>query len=285
MPTPTLLDRVRRAAGDRDSGASEIVQALLPLLEEALTAGPADARAVAEAACAAQPGMAPVWNACAAMLAGRDEPERFTRFRDEATRAPRAVARIAGEALLTLAGDDPEAVVVTYSYSASVVGAVRHAVARRPLTVVCGEGRPRLEGRRLAAALAAAGARTRLTTDAGLSAALRHAAGVIVGADAVASSYWINKVGTHALAALAFQLGRPVVVAASRDKAVGPALEPRLTLPDGRPEEIWPDPPAGIEIQASTFEPIPAELATWFATNHGLLTPADLPAFVRGVRL
>lgn len=273
-----LIARVRTVAGDRDAGASEILRDLLPILEEALEAGPIVARAVVDAACAAQPGMAPVWNACAATLAGVADRTRFERFRDEVRRAPRAVARVAGKAMLDLLESSAAPAIAAWSYSGTVVGAIAVVAETRPVTVVCGEGRPRFEGRRMAEALAGVGAKAVLMTDAGLIASLDRVGVIAVGADALLADRWINKVGTRALAAAASLLGLPVVVIASRDKSLAPMLESRLRLPEGPPEEVWPDSPAGIDVASPIFESIPADLATWFATDVGLLTPADLPA-------
>jgi translation initiation factor 2B subunit (eIF-2B alpha/beta/delta family) len=284
-----IVARARRVAGDRDAGASEILQGLLPILEEALAAGPDAVRAIVDAVTAVQPGMAPIWNACAATLAGVTNPARFERFRDEAGRAPRAVARVAGRAILELLEASTTPGIATFSYSATVVAAIAEVAAARVVTVICGEGRPRCEGRRMAESLARVGATVVLTTDAGVTRYLDRVGVVVVGADALLSDRWINKVGTRTLAASASLVGIPVVVAAGREKALAPALESRFRLADGPADEVWPDPPAGIEVASPVFEAIPAELATWFATDAGLLTAADLPAladrFASDVRL
>lgn len=278
---PSLLERARVTAGDRDAGASEIARDLLPVLDQALQEGSEVVHDVVRLICATQPGMAPVWNACAMAVADLQEPGAFARFRQQMTRQGRTLTRVAAQAVAEVLDDSTEPTIVTWSYSASVAAALGEVARARPMTVICAEGRPRVEGRRLATQLADAGAQAVLTTDAGALAMLERAAAVVVGADALLSEQWVNKVGTRALAAVAAQLGQPVIVIAGRDKALAPSLQDRLSLLPGEAADVWPDPPANIECVSPIFERIPADLATWVATDAGLLTPSDLPAFVR----
>jgi len=276
-----LVERARVVASDRDSGASEIVRALVPVLEEARAHGADLVRAVVRVACAAQPSMAPVWNACAMALADFGAPGRLARFQQELSHQQRAIVRVAGDAVAELMASRAEPTIVTWSYSGTVAAVIAHVAASRQLTVICAEGRPRLEGRRLASTLAQSGVRVIVTTDAAATSSLERASAVLVGADAVLADRWINKVGTRALAAAAAGIGCPLLVLATRDKALPSVLADRLELPTGDPAEVWDDPPPGIAIASPIFESIPGELATWFATDVGLLTPSDLPTFVR----
>ena len=83
-----------------------------------------------------------------------------------------------------------------------------------PVDVLVGEGRPGLEGRALAAGLAAAGRRVTLCTDASLPALLEEGDLILSGADAVeADGTLVNKVGTLALALSGEHLGIPVFAA------------------------------------------------------------------------
>ncbi len=254
---------------------------LLPVLEEARAEGGNVVRAVARVACAAQPSMAPVWNACAMALADLDSPGRLARFREELVHQQRGIMRFAGDALRKLVEGSIDPTIVTWSYSGTVGAVIAHVAAHHRVTVICAEGRPRLEGRRLATMLAPSGARVIVTTDAAATSGLERASAVVVGADAVLADRWVNKVGTRALAATAAGIGCPVVVVATRDKALAPVLAERIAPPAGDPADVWDDPPDGIEIVSPIFESIPAELATWVATDVGLLTPADLPLFAR----
>ena len=145
---------------------------------------------------------------------------------------------------------------------------------------MCGEGRPRFEGRRMAEALAAAGLEVTVATDAALTTCLTRTSIVMVGADAIAESFWINKTGTHGLVSVANRLGVPVYVVASRDKAMPAALAARWRLPEADRAEVWPDAPGHIEVLNRYFEPIPAELVTLFLTDAGPVAPDHLPGLV-----
>src|SRR6185503_878188 len=108
--------------------------------------------------------------------------------------------------------------------------------------VSCSESRPALEGRRLASELVAAGIPVTYFSDAAIATALgppdfaaAHARGggadvVLVGADAIAATWFLNKTGTRMLAAAATQQGVPVYVVASRDKFAGRELAARLAI-------------------------------------------------------
>jgi ribose 1,5-bisphosphate isomerase len=269
------MDRVRAIADDRDAGASELLARLLPVLSEALVAGHDAVAAVARVICAGQPAMPPLWNACGAALADARDPGRFARMRAELERSPRALVRAASRTLRDLLDSEQARRVLTLSYSGSVAAVVAEVAASLSIEVVCGEGRPRFEGRRMAETVARAGGRATLTTDAGLTAYLPRASAVIVGADAVSASTWINKAGTLGLAAAASLTGVPVFVVSGREKAWAAALSDRWSPRSGRPEEVWREAPPGIAVANHLFERIPTELATQWLTDAGPISPSD----------
>jgi translation initiation factor 2B subunit (eIF-2B alpha/beta/delta family) len=143
--------------------------------------------------------------------------------------------------------------------------------------VSCSESRPALEGRRLAARLAAQGVPVTCYSDAAIGAALASAHAVVVGADAIGPEWLINKAGTRMLAAAAHHQGIPVYVAATRDKFVGRAVATRLTLREGSPAEIWETPPSGVEARNPYFETIPLDLVSLVISDAGLLGAALIP--------
>jgi translation initiation factor 2B subunit (eIF-2B alpha/beta/delta family) len=260
-----LLSRARAIAGDRDAGASELVARLLPLLDEAIRAGRDTTVHLARIVCGGQPAMAPLWHACAAALADADQPGTFARVRAEMERAPRALVRAAADALSDLLRDEASPAILTLSYSGSVAAALREVQKRQALRLICAESRPRLEGRRLAAELAAAGMAVTVVIDAALTTYLSGASAIVVGADAVLPEHWINKSGSFGLCAAASFTGTPVYVVASRDKFVPRSIAPRLVTPPG-----------------ADFERTPIELATLLLTDVGPIPPsstAEVPAY------
>jgi translation initiation factor 2B subunit (eIF-2B alpha/beta/delta family) len=215
--------------------------------------------------------MAPIWNATAAALNGD-----LDRFAQRVARAPQAIARFAAD-LLEL-GLPPAAPlrIVTLSYSGTVAYVLESLARRRSLDVAGAEGRPALEGRRLAARLAAAGIPVTYYLDAAIEHALDAADAVLVGADAIAARWFLNKSGTRMLAAAAGQRGVPVYVLAGREKFTAPDVAARLELRSSTAVEVWSDPPPGVAIKNPYFERTPLELVAAIISDMGALGPDDV---------
>lgn len=115
-----LIARAHAIAADRDAGASELLARVLPLLEDAIAAGPDQTVAVARIVCTGQPAMAPLWHACAAAVGEGSQPGSFARRRAELQRAPRALVRAASTALRDFLTGERAPLLLTISFSASV---------------------------------------------------------------------------------------------------------------------------------------------------------------------
>jgi translation initiation factor 2B subunit (eIF-2B alpha/beta/delta family) len=271
----TLRVALGRLKADVQSGASELLPRAMEILRHAVLAGDA-IDAVAREVCLAQPSMAPMWNAALAALAQGRQPESaaLDRFEQRRVRAGDAMTRVAVEALRP--ADRRRLHVVTVSYSGSVLACLRGL--GRDVRVSCAEGRPALEGRRLAAALARDGVAVDFFTDAALAGALHGADGdervVLVGADAVAPDWVVNKVGTGMLAAAASRAGVPVYVAATRDKFVDARVARLLSVIDHDPGEVWDAAPAGVAPRNPYFERMGLDLVDGVLTDAGMLTGA-----------
>ena len=271
-PPAEFGDRIARVAADRESGASEILDEVIAVLRDALRTG-APITLVARDLCRAQPSMAPVWNAAVAALAS---PARFERFAQRVAHAPAALARFGVECFSADAPHMPLRI-VTLSFSRSVL-VVLDALARtRTITIACSEGRPALEGRRLASRLAESGIAVSFFSDAAIGHALASADAVLVGADAVGPEWVLNKSGTRLLAAAAMQRGLPVHVVASRDKFVSRAIAARLVAKEGSPADIWEAPPARVTVRNPYFEFTPLDLVTSLITDMGVLGAGMVP--------
>jgi translation initiation factor 2B subunit (eIF-2B alpha/beta/delta family) len=155
---------------------------------------------------------------------------------------------------------------------------------RHPVRVACTESRPGLEGRQLAADLAAAGVAVHLYADAAAAHALADADLVLVGADAIGAEAFVNKSGTRMLVAAAAAQGLPVYVAATRDKFVMPALWPRLALGEAPAGEIWDAPPAGVTVRNPCFERTRVDLITAVLCDIGLLGADLVPGVCAGLQ-
>jgi translation initiation factor 2B subunit (eIF-2B alpha/beta/delta family) len=251
---PDLGHRIARLASDRESGASELLEEAIAILRVALERQE-DVLEVARAVSRAQPTMASMWSAALTAVAAVSEPERFRRFVQRVARAPAALARFGVEALEDHGTDPGHRVqVVTLSFSRSVEGVLVALAARRPLGVSCSEGRPALEGRRLASRLVEHHIPVTFYSDAAIGQALQGADAVVIGADAVTPHWFVNKSGTRLLVAAAGQQAVPVYVVASRDKFVSGAVASALRSRDGDPSEIWDGAPAAVEVRNPYFE-------------------------------
>ena len=271
--TAELNQRIDALAADRTTGASGIVAKALDILTAA-KASDVDLREVTEALFRAQPTVASVWNAAAAALS--DDPTRLTQFAERVRRAPHAIARYAATHFAEHVSDRPLHL-VSISSSGSVVVALKAIRAARTVRVSCSESRPALEGRRLAAELVAAGIPVTYFSDAAIADALGDADAVLVGADAIASTWFLNKTGTRMLAAAATQQGVPVYVVASRDKFAGRELAARLVIRSGEPAEVWDSAPAGVDVRNPYFEVIPLDLVTAVISDVGILGTGMIP--------
>jgi translation initiation factor 2B subunit (eIF-2B alpha/beta/delta family) len=275
MPlTDELERRVAALSEDHLSGATALLDRAIDILGAAATAGLTTEAATA--LCRAQPAMASMWNAALAALCAQTEPGALQQFRERRQRAGAALTRFAVPALLP---SPPRKLhLLTLSASGAVLTVVRALCGEIDVEISCGEGRPLLEGRLQAAALADAGARVQLLTDVGLGSRIEQADAVLVGADAVGPHAFINKAGTRLLAAAAQHRGVAVYVLASRDKLSMPALWPHLAIHPESPREVWDEPPPGVRVENRYFEQVPLDLATAVITDIGVLGVDMVPS-------
>lgn len=167
----------------------------------------------------------------------------------------------------------------------SASGAVRDALleahrAGREPRVLIAEGRPRLEGRRAAAALAGAGIPVWLVVDAALPLLLSQARMVWLGADAVTDQGVINKLGSYAAALAAREHSVPVYALAERRKFM-PAATAALKIVEMPPAEVWEEPAPGVQPRNVYFERVPLPLLRGVAVEDAVLPPGEAAALAR----
>ena len=286
-------------SADRTSGSGDVARAFLDAFErfaavDTSTSAPALRAALLawlRAAQAAQPSMALIHQLAARALetadaataredsvaAARQSLARSCaaeRSDLDATRA--AIARVA-VGLLT----EPNAWNATLSLSGAVREALlaAHRSGLRPRVLVA-ESRPLMEGRELAAALAAAGIPVWLTVDAVLPLLTSEARTVWIGADAVTDRGVINKVGSYALALAAREHSVPMYALAGRRKFL-PASTAALKIVEMPPEEVWDRPASGARPRNLYFELVPLELLRGIVVEDGVLGPSEAATVAR----
>lgn len=236
----------------------------------------------------AQPAMAPLLFLANTVWLGLEGPG------DEAARRAAAQTALAGVRAGLGASADSVAraaarltasarTVVTISRSSTVLAALARLAARRPLRVIVGEGRPALEGRRLAAFAARVGCRVTLVPDAALPGQVRGADAVLVGADALLRGAAINKVGTYPLLLAAREAAVPSYLLADRSKLVPAPLAPLLSLPGRDSRRLWRDPPARVSLARTDFEVVPLSLLSAVVTDEGPVAPEAVAQRLAGL--
>jgi translation initiation factor 2B subunit (eIF-2B alpha/beta/delta family) len=285
---------------DRTSGSTDVAAGFLDELARRVATDasptPAELRGSLlgwlRAAQAAQPSMALVHQLAARALAvvdaavARDDPVAEARRSLEASCAAEradleaATAALARQALALLAPGGGEWI-ATLSSSAAIREALRLAQAEgRAPRVLLGEGRPRLEGREQAAALAAEGLPAWLVVDAALPLVLSQARQLWLGADAVTELGVLNKVGSYGAALAAREHSVPVYALASRRKFL-PANTGALRIVEMPPGEVWESPPPGVRPRNVYFELVPLPLFRGVVVEDAVLSPGEAAQLAR----
>lgn len=267
MPLPPeIRDEILRIGADQSSGATTLVLAGLGVLRS-VARDPARLREAARMLCALQPSMAGFRTAAALAVTASRPSADLDGLAQRLRRSAAAIARFAVPLIaLRRSSTNASLSVVTCSRSALVEQTLVELARSARLIVRCAESRPGAEGVRLAEALAGRGIPVELYGDAGIGSAVPDSDAVVVGADAVTGSAFINKAGTAALAALASSLGRPVVVLAGREKVLPEAIFAVLRPVEGLPGTAGGD---GISLRNPLFERVPISWADQLVTESG----------------
>lgn len=156
----------------------------------------------------------------------------------------------ASKHMKTILGDSEYSEICTLSYSSTVIRSLYDIDAVHVL-----ESRPLMEGRRTAEKLVEKGVKTHVWTDASMSKALYNSDAVVLGADSVTVSGFLNKIGSYPLTLSAMEKGMPVYVVCDTSKL----LPPGLPIPPGElhdENEVW-GTSLDIEIHNDYFELTP----------------------------
>ena len=274
--TPELATRVAAVATDNQSGASALLTQAVTILEDAQREGRATLESVASALCAAQPSMASLWNAAAVALRPNGAAA-LAHFAKRARRSPENLARIAVDLLMPRGPGAARFSIATVSASESVHRCVQELSRRGHVHVVCPEGRPVYEGRRLAASLAGESVATTFCTDAALGGLLERVDAVLMGADAISPRWFINKCGSRQVVATAVEMSVPVYVVAGREKFIESPLDDLLQLGSGPPDEVWNGASDGVTVANPYFERVPIGMIAGIVTDAGTVGPGSVP--------
>jgi translation initiation factor 2B subunit (eIF-2B alpha/beta/delta family) len=286
-------------AADRRSGSGDVAHTFLDELErwvaiDTSTTVPALRAALLgwlRAAQAAQPSLALIHQLAARALevanAGIAREDTVSLLRNHlvqscaAERSDLDAARAAIAAMASRLVTERQSWIATVSHSGAVREALIHAQRSglRPRALVA-ESRPLLEGRGLAAKLAAADIPVWLVVDAALPLLLSQAHMVWIGADAVTDRGVLNKVGSYAVALAAREHSVPLYALAERRKFL-PATTGSLRIAEMPPEEVWDQPVRGMQARNIYFELVPMELLRGVVVDDRVLGPSEAAAIAR----
>lgn len=274
-------------ADDRRRGAAEIAARLLEWAgrwSEGAAVAPERAAAGLVELARAQAALAPVLRIANDLLVEIERHEG-----GETASARRGVGSVAAawEERLSTAAEtlavharrslQGASIVHTYSASSTVRSALlSHAEGGAWFQVVLSESRPGGEGARLAVALAERGIPVRLGIDAWLWGAIEEEGLLLLGADALLPTAWVNKIGSGAIADRARSKGVPVVVCADTSKWLPPALAALPRVYDRDPGEIVFRAPDALEAVNVYFEEVPYAALDKLVTERGVTRPQDL---------
>jgi translation initiation factor 2B subunit (eIF-2B alpha/beta/delta family) len=166
---------------------------------------------------------------------------------------------------------------LTFSNSSTVAGMI---IASRERgwsgRVICGEGRPILEGLVMAKRLTAAGIPVTVYTDAALMSHIVDADAVWIGGDALDEKGLVNKIGSLALAIMAKTLDIRFISFMGSDKLLSKDMNQFFHFLTQNPREVAMDYADELVVVNEYYEHIPLELVENVFTEKGLFRPADL---------
>jgi translation initiation factor 2B subunit (eIF-2B alpha/beta/delta family) len=160
--------------------------------------------------------------------------------------------------------------VLTHSSSATVAGVMREAVGNgKSIQAIAMESRPHCEGREMARTLGQHGILTRVVLDAAMAHYVEQADIILVGADRIADTSFLNKVGTLALATMAHAHQIPFYIACETSKLLPVSVAPIHHVfeeAEQHAHEEW----MNVELVYSLFEEIPNRWITGVITEQGI---------------
>ena len=168
--------------------------------------------------------------------------------------------------------------VLLHSNSSVVTSLFRNLSEKGIFTsVIQTESRPENEGRYQAEKIAALGHEVRFVVDAAAAFMMDKVDMMITGADQIHTDYFVNKIGTYAIALICREKNIPVyILADSRKFSVSKSSPDSLHNIYKPGEDIWKNHPENINPVNFYFEAIPTNLVTAFITEKEIVHPTSI---------
>ena len=188
-------------------------------------------------------------------------------------------SKLATQALSVI--DMSQKVILTHSQSSAVKEVFRQFPGnRKKLKIIQTESRPIFEGRLQASILSRFGYEITLVPDVGYTRHLNRINMILLGADSVYHDYFVNKAGSYNICLAGKNAGIPIYILADSRKfwsSLPPARQEMEYTEEKKPEdEIWVNPPAGINVDNFYFEKTPSAWVDGFITENEILKPSQV---------
>jgi len=167
-------------------------------------------------------------------------------------------------------------IVLTHCHSSLVEEILKKAFDDgKKFEVISTETRPRFQGRITAKNLSEHGISVTTIVDSAIMTYMNMVNIVLIGSDAVLSDgSVVNKIGSYQVALSAKEADTPLYVCTETYK-----FDPKTLMGDYEPieqrspDEVWEEPPDGVQIKNPAFEIVPAEYIHGLITEDGIMSP------------
>ena len=154
--------------------------------------------------------------------------------------------------------------IYTHCHSSTCMKIIK---AAEPAVVYATETRPLYQGRITARELASAGIKVEHSIDSLMATQIEKCDVVLLGADAITTDGFYNKVGSLAVCLLASARGKPVYVCSHSLKFSEKGIE----IEQREPSEVWNKPPRAVTILNPAFEFVPKEFVAGVICEKGVV--------------
>ncbi len=285
-PSPgEVLQEIR---SDSRSGAAQLAQRGAQLLLDVLKQGRVEeVRGWGKALVDAQPAMAPMVNLVNHLFQTVESLKDSHAIREKGRVAVQGfldglitgAEKIRGHALSLLKG---KRVVMTLSYSSTVLGVLSHATW---IEVICPEGRPLCEGLNTVRELGEKGIKVRFVVDFAALSLVGECDLVMVGADSITPAGVVNKIGTYGLALAARDKGIPFYVLAGTEKFLPPPFSQNLRIERKDQKEITQETLPNSVVENFYFDFTPLDLITGVVMQQGVISGSEVREHLEGMRI
>jgi translation initiation factor 2B subunit (eIF-2B alpha/beta/delta family) len=293
--TEWISEQVKPIVEDLQSGAAELALRAIVVFQTIMSkkadSTPDEVRTLLQQAAkqlvGGQPAMAPLFHLCNKVLISIDDAKTTAELTEKCQKTLDDYERMLCDSVAKIADAayeliEPGALVFAYSFSSTVVSMLLNARSKgRYFRVACTEARPSMEGRKLAARLAAGGIEVIHTFDNAMGLILPNCTAAFMGCDCIARPGVVNKVGSWMLAVACRELKVPLYALSGSEKFVGDERLFEFESHDRPGEEVWDEAPKGVRILNHQFDLVPFDLLSGLVTESGVLKEADVEQYLK----